>query len=129
MSRPLAFPANSFRDLDFLIPDCFREGDPAVPPFLVSFDNTKEAEKSVTYLRTRLPTSLSEKVCWFHSTMTQQYREDKVEAMREGSVWGLCCTDAFGMVSLACMFPHPLNSLLGYGYSEHPDRCAMESDV
>ncbi|KAF9471648.1 hypothetical protein BDN70DRAFT_887875 [Pholiota conissans] len=97
MSRPLALPANSFRDLAFLIPDGFREGDLPIPPFLVFFDNTKEAEKAVTYLRTRLPDSLSKKVLWFHSTMTQQYREEQVEAMRQGSVWGLCCTDAFGM--------------------------------
>ncbi|KAF8168693.1 P-loop containing nucleoside triphosphate hydrolase protein [Pholiota molesta] len=97
MSRPLTFPANSFRDLAFLIPDGFCEGDPPIPRFLVFFDNTKEAEKAITYLRTRLPASLSKKVLWFHSTMTQQYREEQVEAMRQGSVWGLCCTDAFGM--------------------------------
>lgn len=32
--------------------------------------------------------------------MTQYFREDQVEAMKTGDVWGLCCTDAFGMVGL-----------------------------
>jgi superfamily II DNA helicase RecQ len=98
MVRGLVCPANSFKDLAFLIPEGFQETDDAPPPFLVFFDNTKESERACKYLRSRLPRSLWDKVRWFHSTMTQQYREEQVEAMRKGNVWGLCCTDAFGMV-------------------------------
>ncbi|KAF5381314.1 hypothetical protein D9615_008286 [Tricholomella constricta] len=35
MVRALSFPASSFRDLDFLIPKGFKDGDPPVPKFLV----------------------------------------------------------------------------------------------
>jgi hypothetical protein len=46
MARSLVFPAKSFRDLAFLIPDNFKEGDPPPPKFLIFFDNTKEAERA-----------------------------------------------------------------------------------
>ena len=98
MVRGLVCTVGSFEDLAFLIPANFREGDPPPPSFLVFFDNTKEAERACRYIWSRLPKSLWDMVKWFHSTMTQQYREETVEAMRKGEVWGLCCTDAFGMV-------------------------------
>lgn len=99
MVRSLAFSAKSFNDLAFLIPTDFAEGDPALVPFLVFFDNTKECERGCKYLQSLLPPSLRHKLKWFHSTMTQQFRDAQAEAMKKGDVWGLCCTDAFGMVS------------------------------
>jgi superfamily II DNA helicase RecQ len=104
MVRGIVCPVNSFKDLAFLIPEGLHEGDDAPPPFLVFFDNTKEAERACKYLRTRLPRSLWGKIRWFHSTMTQHYREEQVEAMKTGEVWGLCCTDAFGMVHLPFIY-------------------------
>jgi superfamily II DNA/RNA helicase len=98
MARSLVFPANSFRDLAFLIPDNFKEGDPPPPKFLIFFDNTKEAERAAKYLRCRLPLCLQENVKYFHSTMTPRYREDELDALRDSRTWGLCTTDAFGMV-------------------------------
>ena len=103
MVRGLVCAASSFQDLAFLIPQNYQEGDPPIPPFLVFFDNTKEAERACKYLRTLLPRSQWHKTRWFHSTMTQYFREDQVEAMKTGDVWGLCCTDAFGMVGLPLM--------------------------
>lgn len=98
--RALVFPANSFKDLAFLIPDRFLEGD--LPPlkFIVFFDNTKETERAVAYLRKRLPESLHDKIKYFHSTMTSTYREEELAALRDSRTWGICATDAFGMVSL-----------------------------
>jgi superfamily II DNA helicase RecQ len=40
----LKFPANSFKDLAFLIPENIQEGDLLPEKFLIFFDNTKEAE-------------------------------------------------------------------------------------
>lgn len=97
--RGLRYPANSFKDLAFLIPDNFKEGDPRPEKFLIFFDSTKEAERATKYLRTRLPKSLHNKIKYFHSTMTPSYREDELEAMKSSETWGLCTTDAFGMVS------------------------------
>jgi superfamily II DNA helicase RecQ len=103
MARGLVFPAKGFRDLAFLIPDDFKEGDPRPPKFLIFFDNTKEAERATRYLRRRLPLSLQENIKYFHSTMTPHYREDELDALRDSRTWGLCATDAFGMV---CDFQH-----------------------
>ncbi|KAF8152273.1 P-loop containing nucleoside triphosphate hydrolase protein, partial [Crassisporium funariophilum] len=90
-------PANSFRDLAFLIPEGSHQGNNIPPPFLVFFDNTKEAERGCKYLHSQLPRDLGNKVQWFHSTITQQFCEEQVEAMKKDELWGLCCTDAFGM--------------------------------
>ena len=97
MVRSLVFPANSFKDLAFLIPTGFKEGD-RLPKFVVFFDNTKEAERATKYLRTLLPDSQHDKIMYFHSTMTQFFRDDELEAMKNSTTWGLCSTDAFGMV-------------------------------
>ena len=101
MVRGLTFPANSFKDLAFLIPNGYQNGDsPAsVAKFLVFFDNTKETEAACHYLRLRLTPSDQNRIKYFHSTMTQGYRECELEAMRNSETFGLCCTDAFGMVS------------------------------
>lgn len=98
MVRGLVFPANSHKDLAFLIPAGFKEGDTPPPKFIIFFDNTKEAEKAAKYLRTRLPDSLRNKIMYFHSTMTQFFREDELKAMKNSKMWGLCAKDAFGMV-------------------------------
>jgi superfamily II DNA helicase RecQ len=97
MVRGLTFPANSFRDLAFLMSN--RDGDSPVAKFLIFFDNTKETEAACRYLRSLLPPSHRDQIKYFHSTMTQAYRECELEAMRDSATWGLCCTDAFGMVS------------------------------
>ncbi|KII86188.1 hypothetical protein PLICRDRAFT_114870, partial [Plicaturopsis crispa FD-325 SS-3] len=97
MVRGLKFAANSFADLAFLIPDHFQDGDPPPEKFLIFFDNIKETEAAVRYLRSRLPRNLHNKIKWFHSVMTQDYRTDEYESLRAGDLWGLCVTDAFGM--------------------------------
>ena len=96
--RELEYPASTYRDLAFLIPS--GSGPEKHPPkFLVFFDSTKETQEAAEYLKSRLPEHLKGKVNWFHSTMTPQYREEQFEALKRGEVWGLCVTDAFGMVS------------------------------
>lgn len=103
MVRGLAFPANSFRDLDFLIPDKNSDGKfdgNTIPDkFLVFFDSKKDAERACKYLRKQLPRHLRIKLKWFHADLTQQGREKLCEQMRNDEVWGFFCTDAFGMVS------------------------------
>ena len=105
MVRPLAYPAKSFKDLDFLIPqtnlkayDHNNGGQSPIPKFVVFFDNMKEAESAAKHLRGLLPDILKEKVVWFHSVMTQEFREGNTDAFRASDIWGLCATDAFGMV-------------------------------
>lgn len=105
-ARPLAYPAKSFKDLDFLIPrtafDHYndQDGKPPIQKFVVFFDNMKEAEQATHHLRCLLPDALKDKVIWFHSVMTQGFREEQTDAFRRSDIWGLCATDSFGMVRL-----------------------------
>ena len=99
MVRGLTFPANSFKDLAFLVSNGHQGEDSPIPKFLIFFDNTKETEAACHYLRSLLPPSRRDQIKYFHSTMTQSYRECELEAMRDSETSGLCCMDAFGMVS------------------------------
>ncbi|KIJ96062.1 hypothetical protein K443DRAFT_10882 [Laccaria amethystina LaAM-08-1] len=96
MVRSLVSPANSFQDLAFLIPDGFKDGD-TIEPFLVFFDGKKEAENACKALRKRLPLANQQKIKWLHADLTQEEREILYEEMKTGEVFGLFCTDAFGM--------------------------------
>lgn len=96
--QKMAFPANSFRDLAFLIPEGFKEGDPPPPKFLVFFSDRKVAEAAAQYLQSRLPGSMVDKIKWFHAINTPEYRAEEVDNLRDGITMGYCCTDSFGMV-------------------------------
>ncbi|KAI0639543.1 P-loop containing nucleoside triphosphate hydrolase protein [Trametes polyzona] len=95
--RKMEFAANSFHDLDFLIPEDFGHDDTPPPKFLIFFDSIREAEAAVAHLRSRLPEDLRHKVAYFHSIMTAEYREDEFAALMHGERYGLCVTDSFGM--------------------------------
>lgn len=97
--RKMEHAISSYHDLAFLIPDHFKVGDPPPPKFLVFFDDTKCTEAAIKYLRKRLPPELRDKIKWFHSTMSNSFREEEFEKLRTGDNWGLAVTDVFGMVS------------------------------
>jgi superfamily II DNA helicase RecQ len=97
--RALVYPANSYKDLNFLIPWNWNEDMDAPSKFLVFFDNIKEVEEATRHMRSRLQRKFHGRVDWFHSTMSQEFREEAVKKLRTGMLWGLFCTDAFGMVS------------------------------
>lgn len=99
--RPLAYPANSFRDLDFLVPKDWKEGDHDPNSFVVFFDDTKEAERAAKYLQSRLPEMYRHKIRWFHATMTPDFREAELVAFKAELRFGECATDSFGMVSVS----------------------------
>ena len=46
-------------------------------------------------------------VVWFHSGMSMQYKEETMEKLQKGEIWGIVCTDAAGMV---CSLTFYLNS-------------------
>jgi hypothetical protein len=58
----------------------------------------------------RLPQPLRSmlKFVWFNAEMTPNFREEHTENLKAGTVYGLCCTDSFGMVSsyLTVVFIH-----------------------
>jgi ATP-dependent DNA helicase RecQ len=97
-ARQLVFPANSYQDLRFLIPEHLKEGD-APLKFLVFFDRTKDTEAACRFVRTLLPENERGKLKYFHATMTGEYREKTLDGLQDSDVWGIFCTDACGMVS------------------------------
>ncbi|KAG1845809.1 hypothetical protein F4604DRAFT_1688582 [Suillus subluteus] len=62
---------------------------------------TDEAFKDIKQLKYRVIAifqgHLREKVIWFHSGMTMDFRVNAMEKLRKGELWGICCTDAAGM--------------------------------
>ena len=95
--RRMRHPANSFRDLDFLIPPGWKPGD-ALPSFLVFFDRIEESIAAAKRLRSRLPPDLRDKIVWFNSRMTDPFRQTALDAYISGDIFGLYSTDSFGMV-------------------------------
>lgn len=97
--QEIKYSVSSYANLTFLIPDNFKQGDDPPDKFLVFFNDIKEAEAAVRYLHSQLPPPLWEKIKWFHLTMTSWYHEEEFDMFKTSELWGLCVTNAFGMVS------------------------------
>ena len=100
----LSYPVKSYRDLEFLLPkienECENANEITVRKFVVFFDSILDTEQATRHLRSLLPDAFKNKIKWFHATMTSTYCKNTIEAFRSSEIWGLCATDAFGMVSL-----------------------------
>lgn len=99
--KRMKHPAKSYEDLAFLIKKNLCPGDDPPPKFLVFFNSRAEAQAGAEYLRARLSPELRDKVKWFHSGMTDEFREEEMHALIVGESFGEGSTDAAGMVSLA----------------------------
>ncbi|KAJ3473861.1 hypothetical protein NLI96_g12785 [Meripilus lineatus] len=95
--RKIEQSLSSFRDLMFLIPEDWKPSD-GLPKFLIFFDNITESIAASEALRARLPEKYRDKLVWFNSNNTQNFREVSMDKFRKGKdLWALCCTDSFGM--------------------------------
>ena len=92
------YPANSYLDLAFLIPEHPPPGW-RCPKFLIFFDDIAESMVVANFLRKCLPPEMSDKIVWSNADMSAEFREVKSMKLKTGELWGLCCTDSFGMVS------------------------------
>ncbi|KAI1783376.1 P-loop containing nucleoside triphosphate hydrolase protein [Ganoderma leucocontextum] len=97
--RKLQYSMASFQDLDFLIPKDWAPDSPGVqlPRFLVFFDNIEDSLKAAERLRNLLTKAHCDRVVWFNSDNTPEFREDATSEFREHKLFGLYCTDSFGM--------------------------------
>ncbi|EJF60697.1 hypothetical protein DICSQDRAFT_62156, partial [Dichomitus squalens LYAD-421 SS1] len=97
----LQCPMSSFKDLDFLVPFDWtpERSDICIPCFVVFFDNIEESIKAAERLRTRLTKKFCDRVVWFNSDNTPDFREETTSEFRDHKIYGLYCTDSFGMVS------------------------------
>lgn len=103
--KRIQHPLTSYRDLEFLIPDGCQPGA-QLPKFLVFFDSIDESLKAAAVLQKKLPLEYCDRVVWFNSNNTHKFREESTAAFQEGSLYGLACTDLFGMVR--CPIPFHL---------------------
>ncbi|KAJ7908543.1 P-loop containing nucleoside triphosphate hydrolase protein [Mycena leptocephala] len=95
--REMKYPMNSFKDLAFLIPENWKPGDPLPPKFLIFFDSIADSIEAAKFLRGRLPFEYRHKIKWFNSEMSTEFKETESDALKTGKIWGLSCTDSFGM--------------------------------
>ncbi|KAL1698963.1 P-loop containing nucleoside triphosphate hydrolase protein [Schizophyllum commune] len=93
--RRMQHKAGSYRDLDFVLPAPAPGRTP--PKFVIFFDSIRQSVEAVHYLRSCLPESCRDRIKWFNSHMTSQYREDELQNLASGETWGLACTDSFGL--------------------------------
>ncbi len=99
--RKIRHPMSSFRDLEFLIPETWTPGTP-IPKFLVFFDNIEDSIKAAEVLQKKVPPEYRDRLVWFNANSTHEFREEVTAAYTEGALFGLFCTDSFGMVCIHC---------------------------
>ncbi|OSD04072.1 P-loop containing nucleoside triphosphate hydrolase protein [Trametes coccinea BRFM310] len=95
--RKMQHAASTFMDLvDILLPPRWKPGD-RIPKFLAFFDNIKESHQAADVLQAKFPAVDRYKVLCFHSDMTASLRGEATAEYADGQLWGLYCTDSFGM--------------------------------
>ncbi|KAI0331424.1 P-loop containing nucleoside triphosphate hydrolase protein, partial [Cubamyces sp. BRFM 1775] len=94
--QKIAHSLTSFKDLDFLVPDNWEPGT-RIPRFLVFFDNIEESVKAANVLHRRVPPAYRKNIVWFNSDNTPEFREYTTTGFQNHHLYGLYCTDAFGM--------------------------------
>lgn len=95
-------PINSYHNLAFVIKQHTTISNPKPPKFLVFFNSQAEAQAGAEFQHEQLAPELRDKIKWFHSGMTDEFREVEMHALLIGDVYGHAATDAAGMVSFDC---------------------------
>ncbi|KAJ6472221.1 P-loop containing nucleoside triphosphate hydrolase protein [Mycena vitilis] len=96
--REMKYSMSSYKDLAFLIPEDWKPGDPLPSKFLIFLDSIADSIEAVKFLRARLPPEYRHKIKWFNSEMSSEFKDLESDALKSGQIWGLSCTDSFGMV-------------------------------
>lgn len=131
--RRAQHPLNSFQDLAILLPNGRTTTEETKPPkFMAFFNNRRETKDGARFLRNILTQEYTDKVVWFHSGMSAVFRADQMELLRTGKIWGVCCTDAAGMVSSVHAsdfnFSNDSNDDTGLGHTGH-SHCSPVEDT
>ncbi|KLO09018.1 P-loop containing nucleoside triphosphate hydrolase protein [Schizopora paradoxa] len=94
--RSIHNKADSYTDLDFLIPDGTTQRL-AIKKAWVYCDHIHDGSDIVDHLQDRLPPELHDAIRPYHATLEPDYREKCMRLFREGHIRVLICTDAAGM--------------------------------
>ncbi|KAH9936346.1 P-loop containing nucleoside triphosphate hydrolase protein, partial [Fomitopsis serialis] len=96
--REMQHSVSSFKDLDDLVaPKVNGRRQLTKKKFIIFFDNIKEAEACCLHLRSLVGPEDEKKLIWFHSIMSDTFREDETSAVALGERTGVCGTDSLGM--------------------------------
>lgn len=101
--RSMEHPMNSFRDIDFVIPELTSPTD--IPKAFVYVDDITIGGELSDYLNSRVDNKFRHLglVRPYNAAMSKAYRKAALRLFKEGIVRVLVCTDAAGMVS-HCIF-------------------------
>ena len=103
---PMKFTLQSCFDLTFLLPLDAKVEDEAwvemnISPFLVYCNSCLDTIQTARFLQSCLPWNNRDQVVWYHSGMSDTFRKEVEADFKAGRIWGICCTDACGMVRQA----------------------------
>ena len=116
--RKMSYSKSSFMDLSFLVREALTltAVDERPPPFLVYCNSRAICEAVVSYLHGRVAADMKNSIIYAHSGMSDLHRKEAVEGLTNGTVIGIICTDALGLVSCFICLPHnSLEHSIGYG--------------
>src|SRR5258708_27285027 len=93
----------SYFNLAFLVPlgahvDDLQWVEENVQQFLLYCNSHADTIQSARFLCSHLPCSEQHRVVWYHSGMSDHFKKDVKVGFKAGCIWGICCTDACGMV-------------------------------
>ncbi|KAF5345856.1 hypothetical protein D9756_011206 [Leucocoprinus leucothites] len=112
--EPMQYPISSAKDLIRVLQ---LTNDKQLPKFMVFVNKRREAEEAVERIwddtvivnKERgveevvvwddMLRYLEDRITYFHSGMSPEFRESRIAMLRHGELWGIICTDAAGMVS------------------------------
>ncbi|KAF8836130.1 hypothetical protein BDN67DRAFT_878895, partial [Paxillus ammoniavirescens] len=93
----IKYTLSTYADLGFLIPPGWKEGDPLPPKFLIFFDDIQDAVNATKFLQSRLPVHLQDKIKWFNSDMTTNFKQTEAAALVDGGTVSFLTMESFGM--------------------------------
>src|SRR6266436_4076815 len=70
-----------------------------IAQFLIYCNSRLDAERTAKFLQSCLPKSEHHQIVWFHSGMSETFKNEMIDAYESVEILGVCCTDACGMVS------------------------------
>lgn len=100
--RAMEHPMNTFRDVDFMIPDDMQSPSDIKKGFLYC-DDVNIGTDLTDHLNARVKPEFREigLVRPYNATMSKEYRQQVMKLFKAGVIHILVCTDAAGMVSAA----------------------------
>ncbi|KAJ7463672.1 hypothetical protein FB451DRAFT_1340978 [Mycena latifolia] len=98
--RAMEHPMNSYRDLDFVVPDTMVTPTD-IPKTFLYCDDTKDGSEIIDHLNDRVHQDYRSRglVRPYNASMSREYRDTVMQLFRAGVIRVLVCTDAAGMGS------------------------------